>query len=196
MAQRLVGYFFRGLLVLAPIAATVYVLWLVFATVDGWINVEALLDRRLPGAGVVVTIVLVTAVGFLASNFATRWLFHAMDRLLGRLPLVKLLYTSVKDFIEAFVGDQRKFDRPVVFDPSDGSDVLLLGFLTQDGVDDLGLDGHAAVYVPQAYNFGGVVLMVPRNRIRPVAVDGTAAMTFAMSGGVSGLPGAPAESRP
>ena len=193
MLQRLMTYFVRGLLVVAPAAVTVYVIYLVFVTIDGWINVERLLDRRIPGVGVLITLVGITLVGVLATNLATRWLFQRVDRLFRRMPLVQLVYTSLKDLIGAFVGDQKRFDRPVLVLPAEGSSLMLVGFLTRDDLGPLGLPDCAAVYVPQSYNFAGNVVVVPRARIRPVQQPSSAMMAFIVSGGVSGALVAPLE---
>jgi uncharacterized membrane protein len=185
MIQSLVKYFVRGLLVLVPLALTVYVAWLVFSTIDGWVDLHPIFERRIPGVGLVLTLVLIVVTGFLASNVVTRWLFQAADRAFSHLPVIKLLYTSLKDLVSAFVGDKKKFDRPVRFRPAAESDVMLLGFLTRDALPELGLVDHAAVYVPMAYNVGGYVMIVPADRVEPLPIEGAAAMTFALSGGVT-----------
>ncbi len=191
-AQALVRAFMRGLLFVVPIAATAYALWFVFVKVDAWINVEKLLNRRVPGAGIVLTLVLVTLVGFLAGNFATRWLFRGLEDLLSRTPFVKLLYGSLKDLIGAFVGEKKSFDRPVLVALWPGSDVDTVGFVTRDDASGLGLPGRVAVYLPQAYNFGGVVVLVPGDRVRPLEAEPSAVMAFVMSGGIAGeVRGAP-----
>jgi uncharacterized membrane protein len=190
MLQRVVTYFFRGLLTLVPIIATGYAAYFLFVTVDDWVNLEGLLNRRIPGAGVALTIVFITVAGMLASSIWTRWLFRLTDRAFRRLPLVKLLYSSLTDLVGAFVGEKKRFDRPVLVRPVPDADFALVGFETRDSLAAFDLADHAAVYVPQAYNFGGTVLLVPRSRVTPLAIDGVTAMTFALSGGVSGqLPG-------
>jgi uncharacterized membrane protein len=186
MLQRVARYFFRGLLVLVPIIATAYAVYLIVVTVDDWINLEALLGRRIPGAGVVVTLALITVTGILASSFWTRWLFKLTDRMFRRLPLIKLLYSSLNDLVGAFVGEKKRFERPVLVRPMAGADLTLIGFETRDSLADFGLADHVAVYVPQAYNFGGTVILVPRSVTQRLAIDGVTAMTFALSGGVSG----------
>jgi uncharacterized membrane protein len=192
MLQALAKYFFRGLVFVGPVALTVYVLYVVVVRVDGWINVQALVGRRVPGAGVVVTLAAITLIGFLATNFATRWLFGAMDRVFGHLPLVKLFYTSIKDLIGAFVGERKRFDRPVLVALGDGSETRLLGFVTRDDLTELGASGHVAVYVPQSYNFAGNLLVVPGSRIRALDADSKSVMAFIVSGGVTGLGDEPA----
>jgi uncharacterized membrane protein len=172
--------------VVAPIAVTVIAVRWTFAEIDTWINVEPLLNRKLPGAGVVLTVVAITVVGFLASNFATRWLFLALEEMLERTPLVKLIYTSLKDIVGAFVGEKKKFNRPVIVALTKDGDVSTLGFMTRPGLPELGMRGHVAVYVPQAYNIGGNVITVPEDRVKPLDADPSSVMTFIVSGGVTG----------
>jgi len=186
MFPRLTKCFLRGLLVLGPIVLTVYLTVLLFRAIDGWINVEALLNRRIPGAGVVVTLTVIMVAGMLASSVLTRWMFHLADSVISRLPVIKTLYGSLRDFFGAFVGEQRKFDNPVRVRLSDANDVQLVGFLTRSDLSLLGLPNHVSVYVSMAYNVGGSVLIVPKDRIEPLPVDGASAMTFALSGGVTG----------
>ena len=183
MLQRFVTYFVRGLLVVVPAAAAVYVVWLAVTSVDR--AIAALLRRPvIPGVGFLLTVALIVLIGALASGFAMRWFFGAIDRLFKRTPLVQLIYTSLRDLIDAFVGEKRRFDRPVVVRVADG--VEILGFVTRDDLATLGLPGRAAVYLPQSYNFAGNLLVVPADRVRPLPVDSRTAMTLIVSGGVSG----------
>ena len=184
--KALARYFVRGLIVVVPIAATIVAVYWVFKEIDTWINVERLLDRKVPGAGIVLTVIVITFVGFLASNFATRWLFAALEEVLEHTPLVKLVYTSLKDVVGAFVGEKKKFNRPVLVAMNEQSDIATVGFVTRDGLAELGLEGHVAVYVPQAYNIGGNVVVVPRGRVKPLDADPASVMTFVVSGGVTG----------
>jgi uncharacterized membrane protein len=181
--KRIVGYFLRGLVLLAPLAVTVYVCWLVFVTVDGWLGLPV------PGAGFAVTIILVTVVGFLASTLLRRTLngiVGLVERAIGRLPFVRLLYTSTKDLLNAFVGEKRRFDRPVLLTISDGG-VGVLGFVTRTSLTGLGVADHVAVYLPQSYNFAGNLLIVPSASVRPVPADSAEVMAFIVSGGVTEL---------
>jgi uncharacterized membrane protein len=184
--RALVKYFLRGLIIVAPIAVTALSVTWVFVKIDQWINVEPLLNRKVPGAGLVLTILAITLVGVLASNFATRWVFAALEDLLEHTPLVKLVYTSIKDVVGAFVGEHKKFDRPVMVTLTNDASVATFGFATRGSLAELGLAGHVAVYVPQAYNIGGNVVVVPAERVKPLNADPGAVMTFIVSGGVTG----------
>src|SRR5262245_33925527 len=182
----LAKYFLRGLIVVAPIAVTVIAVRWTFAEIDTWINVEPLLNRKVPGAGFVVTVVAITVVGFLASNFATRWLFLALEEMLERTPLVKLIYSSLKDIVGAFVGEKKKFNQPVIVALTKDGEISTFGFVTRPGLAELGMHRYVAVYVPQAYNIGGNVITVPEDRVKPLDADPGSVMTFIVSGGVTG----------
>jgi len=136
--RALARYFLRGLIVVVPIAATAIAVRWVFVEIDTWVNVEPLLNRRIPGAGIVLTAIAITLVGFLASNFATKWMFSALEDLLEHTPLVKLVYSSLKDIMGAFVGEKKKFDRPVMVALVEGSDVATIGFVTRGALKELG----------------------------------------------------------
>lgn len=179
--SRLAGYFLRGLVVAAPLAITLYVCWLIFSTVDHWLGLP------IPGAGFVVTILLVTLLGFLASTVLTRGLVGLIDRLLVRLPFVRLLYTSTKDLLNAFVGEQRRFDKPVLVALSEDGAIRAFGFVTRESLEALGSTDDVAVYFPQSYNFAGNVLVVPSARVSRVTAESSDVMTFVVSGGVTGL---------
>jgi len=179
--KRFVGYFLRGSLVLIPLAGTLYIVFLILRTLDQIIPLD------IPGLGLVLTIGLITLVGFLTSNVVGRTAFDTTEKIFTRLPLVKLLYTSIKDLIGAFVGNKKRFNRPVAVALTPGGTVKALGFVTRDNLDALGYGPYAAVYFPQSYNFAGNLLMVPIELIEPLDVETGDLMTFIVSGGVSGL---------
>jgi uncharacterized membrane protein len=178
--KTIVKSFFQGLIILVPMVVTVYVVYFTFAKIDGLLNIP------IPGLGFLITLTLITVVGFLASNLVTKKLFDSVEKVFTRLPLVKLIYSSIRDLINAFVGEKKTFDRPVVVALAHGSDAKLIGFVTKDSLDFLGLLDHVAVYVPQSYNFAGNLLVFPRDQVKPVDAQGSAVMAFLVSGGVSG----------
>lgn len=172
-------HFFRGLVVLVPAAATVWVFYAVFRRIDG------LVPLGVPGLGVLATVALVTVIGFLASSFVTRRVFQLVEGLFSRLPLVRLLYGSLRDLVGAFVGEKRSFDRPVVVTLGTGFHGKALGFVTRDSLESFGLPGYVAVYLPQSYNFAGSTLLFPKDQVTPVAAPATEVMAFVLSGGVA-----------
>ncbi|HJU65174.1 MAG TPA: DUF502 domain-containing protein [Gemmatimonadaceae bacterium] len=178
--RRLVNYFLQGLVVIAPLALTVYVVWLVFSTIDRWLGIP------IPGVGFVLTVLVITVVGFLASNLLARGMLSAIESLMNRLPFVRLLYSSTKDLLNAFVGEKRRFDKPVVVSLTADGTAKALGFVTQDSLAHLGLTDHIAVYLPQSYNFAGNLLLFPSHQVAPLTTESAAIMAFIVSGGVTG----------
>ena len=180
---KLLGYFARGLVLLAPLGVTLAVLWWIFANVDGWLGRIVEVPR---GAGFVLTIALITLVGFLGSSFLTRSVVGYLERALSRLPFVRLVYGSTKDLLNAFVGEKRRFDKPVLMTFMPGAP-LMLGFVTQESMQHLGLSDHIAVYCPHSYAWSGQIYVVPATQVQALDVNSADAMAFAVSGGVSGL---------
>jgi uncharacterized membrane protein len=179
--KRLVDSFLKGCLVLVPTSTTFYVVWLVLRKLD------AIVPLPFPGLGLVLTIAAITAIGWVASNVVGRRVVGWVESMLRNLPVVRLLFTSLKDLMGAFVGEKRTFDKPVLLRLDDAGTLRLLGFVTCEHFEDPRLAGHVAVYLPQSYNFAGNVLVVPRARIEPIDADGAEFMTFIVSGGVSGM---------
>ncbi len=188
--QRLFSNFFKGILILGPLFVTIYVIWIVFVKIDGLLRIPS------PGVGFALTILVIMLVGFLASNILFERVFSYFEKGMTRLPVVKLLYFSIKDFINAFVGEKKSFTRPVMLTLGPGildsgaaaspSDIKILGFVTADALDLPGVEDRVAVYIPQSYNFGGLLILVPRDRITPMnTADSAKIMAFIVSGGVS-----------
>ncbi len=178
---RLLGYFARGLVLLAPVVVTGWVCWVLFTSVDGWLGLP------IPGVGFVATIVLITTVGLIGSSLLTRSAVGLLERLLSRLPFVRLLYSSTKELLNAFVGEKRRFDKPVLVALDGGGALRFVGFVTQHSLKHVGLDGDVAVYCPHSYAWAGQLFIVPANRVSPLDVASADAMAFIVSGGVSGL---------
>jgi uncharacterized membrane protein len=183
--KRMVSYFASGLIIVVPVALTLWLLAALFVAIDSWTRV---LDSSAPrGLGVLLTLLFVTAVGFMGSHFFTRRFVQSFGQLLERLPVVKMVYGAVRDMMNAFVGPERRFDRPVLVELSPGNGIRALGFITRDSLAHLGLTDDVAVYFPQAYNFAGQVLVVRRAAVTPLEVPPAQVMTFIVSGGVSGV---------
>jgi len=176
-------YFLRGLLVFVPAALTIFAIIYAFTKLD--VLLRDLLSISIPGLGLAVTIIGITVIGFITSNILGRKMFGVMDIIFAKMPLVKMLYSSLKDLVEAFAGEKKKFDKPVVVQlVPDGPSAV--GFITRESLDFLGLAGRVAVYLPQSYNFAGSVLIFPADKVKPLAIDSSEAMTFIVSGGISG----------
>lgn len=197
--RKLLQYFFQGLIVLAPIGITIWVVLGLFNFVDGilpnivhavaptYLPQDAMGNvEKVPGLGFAVVIFLVLVVGWVSSLFIGVKLVSVLDSLLEKTPGVKFIYSSVKDFLEAFAGNKKKFDKPVLVNV-DAPDVWRIGFITQASAAELGLPGHVTVYVPHSYAISGITYIVPHDHIRPLPIAPAEAMKFAVSGGVTHL---------
>jgi uncharacterized membrane protein len=173
----LIKNFLRGLVVVVPIAVTVYLLVQAFQTLD------QLLQMRYPGLGVAVLAAATVAIGALASNFIGRRLFGLAEALFTKAPIVRIIYAAIKDLLEAFVGNRRRFDRPVTV--MVGDQVKMFGFITQEDLGALAAAGDVAVYVPFSYTWDGCLMIVPKTRVQPLAADSASVLALVVSGGVS-----------
>jgi uncharacterized membrane protein len=154
----------------------------VFTTIDGWLGIP------IPGVGFLATVILITLFGFLASSFLTRRLMAMLEALLNRLPFVRLLYASTRDLLNAFVGEKRRFDKPVLVAPYPGGVARAIGFVTQESLASMGLLEQVTVYLPQSYNFAGSLLIFPTSAVTPLDAESADVMAFIVSGGVTPPP--------
>jgi len=199
--------FFQGVVVLAPIGVTIWVVVSLFNWVDNFLpNLLnfifplqfAEVNGQIPkvtGLGFVVAITLVLVVGWLSSLFFVERLMSIFDKILEKTPGVKIIYSSVKDFLEAFAGNKKKFDQPVLVNV-DANDVWRIGFITQKNTEHFGLKDFVTVYVPHSYAISGITYIVSADRIKimPKGVNASEAMKYVVSGGVTTVDDAENES--
>src|SRR3989338_7421844 len=171
-------YFFNGLLVLVPLTVTIYVVYLIFSKVDG------IFKFPIPGLGLILTIAFVIVIGFIATNIFTNKLLSYIDSLFSRLPFVKLIYTSIKDLTNTFVGDKKGFTKPVAVSLIPGSSLKHLGFITRESMEAYGMKDMIAVYLPQSFNWGGNLILVSRDQVTPLSVVSGEMLAFVVSGGI------------
>lgn len=179
--RRIVRYFFSGTLFIVPLVATVYFIFVSFRWLD------SLLALPYPGLGVLLILIVITAFGYLTTNFAFKTVGNWLDLIINKIPIVKLIYSALKDLLGAFVGDKKKFNRPVLVRINKDNNLYQLGFITQPDLNDLGLEDMVVVYFPHSYAFSGFHYFVSKENIQPLNVSGPQAMKFIVSGGVSGF---------
>lgn len=196
--KKLLQYFFQGLIVLAPIGITLWVVLGLFNFVDDILpNIihsvaPDLLTKdaagnlnKIPGLGFVVVIALVLFVGWISSLFVVGRLVAVLDTVLEKTPGIKFIYSSVKDFLEAFAGNKKKFDKPVLVN-IDAPEVWRIGFITQQNAHEFGMQEHVTVYVPHSYAISGITYIVPKSRVKLLNnISAADAMKYAVSGGVT-----------
>jgi uncharacterized membrane protein len=192
--RKIFQYFLQGLIVLAPITITIWAVFSLFNYIDNLLpNIfqsvfptgKDGMPKKIPGIGFILVIALVIFVGWISSSYIFGKLVDFFGHVLERTPGIRYIYTSVKDFLEAFAGDKKKFDKPVLVNV-DGPDVWRMGFMTQPDCRTFGMSDHVVVYLPHSYALSGVVYVVPITKIKMLEnISSTEAMKFAVSGGVA-----------
>ena len=189
--RKLFQYFLQGILIIAPITITIYTIYWVVSSIDNLIpifytkNQDGRYVVQNYGLGFLIIIVAVCLIGYLSSFFIKLKMFSLFEAMMAKTPGIRFIYTTVKDFFEAFAGEKKKFNKPVLANIDD-NDVWRVGFITQEEVKDFHFIDYVAVYIPASYSIAGNVYLLPRERVRPITnINATEAMKFAISGGVT-----------
>jgi uncharacterized membrane protein len=185
LLKKIFRFFIQGLIIIAPIAITGYVLYWLFEKVDSILRPVL---GNIPGLGFLIIIAFVVLVGWVSSNFLMGSAINFFDQWMERTPGIKFIYSSTKDFFEAFAGDKRKFNKAVLANVF-ADDVWIVGFLTDEEMKKFDMGNEkVAVYVPQAYNFAGQLYILPRDKVRKIEhITSGEAMKYAVTGGVVDL---------
>ncbi len=189
----LLNYFLKGVIVVVPIGAAIFLIYWAISTIDNALNIsDVILATRdgepihIPGLGILNVFVLIMIAGVLVTNVVTDPIKKWFNRWLNRLPLFKFLYSSIKDLTNAFVGDEKKFNEAVIVEVNEFG-LKKIGFLVQKDLSKLGLPGEVAVYFPYSYSFAGQVVIIAADKVKPLDKNAADMMKFVISGGVSGL---------
>jgi uncharacterized membrane protein len=181
LLSNLFGYFMRGLLLVVPFALTIYIISLALNFIDGLIGI------KFPGLGIAILLTSITFFGYLGSTLLVKSAFDLTESLITKLPFISTIYYSLKELTSAFVGNTKKFDKPVLVIINKEARLHKLGFVTQQDLRAMNLPGSIAVYVPHSYNFSGDLFILPKDSVTPISVASTEIMKFIVSGGVAGL---------
>ncbi|WP_406827205.1 DUF502 domain-containing protein [Pedobacter sp. KACC 23697] len=193
IGKAILNYLIKGLLIVVPIAVSIFIVVWAVTTVDSWLNVNNILgvnphtgeSRNIPGLGLLTVLAIILLAGIFVTNLVTEPMYHWFQRMMQRLPLLNFIYSSIKDLTEAFVGDEKKFNHPVLVEVEGG--LKKIGFLTQNDLHKLDLPNEVAVYFPLSYSFAGQLCIVQRDKVTDLKMTAADAMKLVVSGGVSGL---------
>lgn len=177
----LLGYFMRGLLLIAPFALTIYIILLALNFIDG------LIQSEIPGLGIAILLISITFLGYLGSTLLVRSVFEFTESFITKLPLINTIYSSFKELTSAFVGNKKKFNQPVLITINKEMRLRKLGFITREDLKTIPIAGEIAVYVPHSYNFSGDLFILPKEEVIPMNISSTEMMKFIISGGITGF---------
>jgi uncharacterized membrane protein len=185
--------FLKGLAVVIPLALTVAILWWLAAGAEQLLG--GLLLRflptgwYLPGMGLVAGLAITMLIGLLSHVLLVQKLFTYGEDLLNRLPLVKSIYTAIKDFVDYFSPDSKAAMSKVVLVRLPGQNFEQIGFVTREDFDNLPFKlatvDPVAVYLPMSYQIGGYTLFLPRTAVTPIDMSFEEGMKLVLTGGVS-----------
>jgi uncharacterized membrane protein len=180
IVRRFTGYFLKGLVLIVPITVTFYIVYEVFIFLDN------LLPYEIPGMSILIIIAGTAALGFAGTFLIQNPLKDVFEKALNRIPLIKIIYTSIRDLLSAFVGKEKRFTRPVLVKTNRDTEMYKLGFITQKDLSSLGIpEGKSAVYLPHSYNFSGNLFIVSNDLITPIDGPAEEIMKFIVSGGIT-----------
>lgn len=176
-----VKYFLQGLFYIVPTAVTIYVIFYLVILLDGLINLTV------PGLGILIILIAVTLIGYLGTHFFFAY-FRPFDQAIENTPLIKIIYTSMKDLMNAFMGKKKQFKQPVLVDMGSGFEAQRLGFITKNDLSELGIGtDKVLVYLPFSYAISGEVLIIPKKNVTPLNASSTDVMKLIISGGVTSV---------
>jgi len=180
-------YFLQGLLFIAPAGITIYGVFLLFKYIDGFVisPIAEYLPFKIPGLGIIILLGIITLLGFAGQTIFIKPLRIFLDKFMESLPLVKVVYSALKDFLSAFVGQEKKFNKPVLVKVNTISELEKIGFITTEDLTELGIKDKVSVYFPHSYNFSGEMFIVPKEHIKPLNIHPSEAMKFVVSGGIT-----------
>ncbi|MBW6533767.1 MAG: DUF502 domain-containing protein [Mariniphaga sp.] len=187
MFKKIIQYFLQGVLLVAPVVIVIYILYSLFVSVDGWLNdkISPLIGFNIPGLGIIILFFSLTLLGFLGQTALIKPLKRIAGKLIKRIPLLNLLYSSINDLFSAFVGKEKKFNVPVKVLFNAENNLWKLGFVTKETMKVIEGEELAAVYFPHSYNFSGELYLVSKERIHYLKLSPAEVMKFIVSGGVT-----------
>ncbi|MGI6478675.1 MAG: DUF502 domain-containing protein [Salinivirgaceae bacterium] len=178
--KKIPKYFVQGLVFVLPLAITFYLIYIVFMWVDN------IIPFKIPGLGILVILTSITILGFLFQKLVTTRSMGVLKRMFRKAPLLKVIYTSIKDLFSAFVGKEKKFDKPVLVTMDNVNKIKQLGFVTQTDLSFIDVpEGFISVYIPCSYGILGDMYIVPAENVEPIKGHPAEIMKFIVSGGVS-----------
>ncbi len=194
--KRLRNYFFAGVLVTAPIGITIWIGWGLVSWIDDQVipfiparwNPESYLPFSLPGLGVLVAIFVLVSVGFLTAGLVGRNLVGLGERMLDRMPVIRSVYTAIKQVLETVLKEQSKAFRQVILIQYPRKESWAIGFIsgeTESNVQRGTPEDVVNVFLPTTPNpTSGFLLFVPRDEIQELSMTVEEGIKMVVSGGI------------
>jgi len=185
--KRLLNYFLQGLILFIPFAITVGILFKLFDFFSGIFSGLGITNYSAVNTvlGFVFTLSFIMGMGLLASTYVFKNFFTFVEDKLEHAPFIRHIYSPLKDFTNAFMGNKKKFNKPVLVLTNPQANIEEIGFVTHEDLKDLKIKDKVAVYLPYSYSLSGRLVIVPQSQIKPIDADAAETMKFIVSGGVT-----------
>lgn len=195
MFKKITNYFLQGLLYIAPFTIVIYIVYGIFSFMDGLLKnlLTALFGMHIPGLGVIILVLFLIIIGYIGNTIIAKPLKRVFRNVVERIPFLKFVYEAFNDLFSAFVGKEKKFNKPVLVLINIESNIEKLGFITEDNLEFINENDKVAVYFPHSYNFSGELFVVPKSQVKPIDVSSSEMMKFIVSAGLAGMSHAPEE---
>jgi len=189
MFKNLLNYIVQGLLYLAPISVTAYIIYALFTLIDDFSKdlITKFFDISIPGIGFLSLVLVLIIVGYVGQTFIARPLRQVLQQIIEKIPLLNFIYKALNDLFAAFIGKEKKFSKPVLVKVNLNSDLEKLGFITEENLAFLDQLDKVAVYFPMSYTFSGELFIVPKENIKPIDANSSEIMKFIVSAGMTGI---------
>ena len=182
MFKKLITYLLQGILYAVPLAVTLFILFKLIRWLDNIIPINY------PGMGLLALVTSLVFIGFLGSTIIAAPIIRYWKKVLDKAPLVKTIYSAIKDLVSAFVGKKKTFDTPVLVKLSSESNIEKFGFITNKDLSALNIGPEKiAVYLPHSYAFSGNLFVVEKANVTPLEASSADVMKFIVSGGVANI---------
>lgn len=196
--KRLLSYLGQGLLIVAPVVVTGYIVYLIFNLLDGIMRdqITRWIGFTIPGLGFIMVILFLMLLGWIGQTLIGRPVKKLFERVIRKTPVFNIVYSAINDIFKALVGKDKKFEYPVVALINRENNLWKMGFVTQTDMSNIDMPGMVTVYMPHSYNFSGEHFILPSENVRPLDISPSDAMKFIVSGGIASYNAIAREQKP
>jgi uncharacterized membrane protein len=185
--KKFISYFIQGLILFIPIIITLAILFKLYDFFSGVFSFFGIVENSILNTiiGLAITIGAITMMGIVGSTFVFTRFFSILEDKLEHAPFIRHIYAPIKDFTNAFMGNKKRFNKPVLVVTNPQANIEELGFLTCEDLKELHIKDKVAVYLPYSYSLSGRLIIVSKDQIKPLDANASEAMKFVVSGGVT-----------
>ena len=187
VVKNFISHWIEGLIVIAPLVITVFVFYRLFIFFTNTVQFPSIVNPYVDPVIIIFgTIIFIYLVGRLSASIFFTPVIMKFEKDVERVPLIRVVYSAVRDLFSAFIGNKKKFNHPVLVTIDRANDIKQIGFVTQTDLSNMSIEKDLiSVYLPFSYGLNGKLIIVHKDSVHPLDVSATEAMKFIVSGGVT-----------